>query len=172
MKNGIRVLLAATLLTAAPAMTGCSREPDVRDQLSSSLEQAKIDNVNVDWDTDAKVAHLKGEVKTSADRQKAEEIATAVVGTSGTVLNELTVEGMNEEAADDQDGVIRERLFQLVEDDPMLKQRNVNFDVNNGVVTVTGEVTSEAEKEKVSQLVKSAPGVKEFANSLQVKAAS
>jgi osmotically-inducible protein OsmY len=170
MKSGIRVLAAAALLMAAPITTACNRQPDVEEQVSKSLDEANLDNVNVEWDREAKVAHLKGEVQNPADRQKAEEIATAAVGTSGTVLNELTVSGMNEDTADDMDGQIRDRLAELIDNDPTLKDRNVDFDVNNGVVTAKGEVRTAAEKQKVTQLVKSAPGVKEFANSVEIKA--
>ena len=53
----------------------------------------------------------------------------------------------------------------------MLRDRDIDFDVNNGVVTVKGEVRTTAEKTKVSDLVKGAPGVKEFANALEIKPA-
>ena len=170
MNNGIRALLAAAVLVAAPIATACNQQPDVEEQVSSSLEQANIDNVDVEWDNESKVAHLKGAVDNPADRQRAEEIATAAVGTSGTVLNELTVEGMNEGAADNMDGEIRDRLSQMLDNDPTLKDRNIDFDVNNGVVKATGEVRTAAEKQKVSELVQAAPGVKEFANSVEINA--
>jgi hyperosmotically inducible protein len=169
MNNGIRAFAAAALLAAAPVVTACNTQPDVEEQVSASLEQANIDDVKVEWNKDAKVAHLRGKVDTSAERQRAEEIATAAVGTSGTVLNELTVEGMNEDTADDMDGQIRDRLSEMVDNDATLKDRNVDFDVNNGVVTITGDVRTAAEKQQVGEMVKAAPGVKDFANSLEIK---
>jgi osmotically-inducible protein OsmY len=170
MNRHIRAFLAAALLLVIPATSACNRQPDVEGQVSKSLEQANLQKVNVEWDREAKVAHLKGEVNNPAEKQKAEEIATAAVGTSGTVLNELTVEGLNEDTANDMDGQIRDRLAELVDNDSTLKDRNVDFDVNNGVVTVTGHVRTAAEKQKVGELVKNTPGVKDFANSVEIKA--
>ena len=46
--------------------------------------------------------------------------------------------------------------------------RDINFDVNNGVVTIKGQVHSDAEKQRVEELAKSAPGVKEVANGLEI----
>jgi osmotically-inducible protein OsmY len=141
----------------------------VKDRVDRSLAQAKIEHVDVDYDQEAKVVHLKGTVATSADRQRAEQVAATAVGTTGTVLNELTVEGMNETTADNRDGEIRDRLSEMVDNTPALKDRDVNFDVNNGVVTVKGTVQTAEEKTQVSDLVKAAPGVKDFANELEVQ---
>ena len=170
MNSGFRAFAVTALLVAAPMAIACNNQPDVEEQVSRSLEQNNLDNVRVEWDDEAKIAHLRGSVDSSADRQRAEEIANTAVGTSGTVLNELTVEGMNEEAADDMDGQIRDRLSEMIDNDATLKDRSIDFDVNNGVVTVKGEVRSAAEKQKVDQMVKAAPGVKDFENALEIRA--
>ncbi len=170
MNSGFRAFAVAALLVAAPMATACNNQPDVEEQVSRSLEQNNLDNVRVEWDDEAKIAHLRGSVDSSADRQRAEEIANTAVGTNGTVLNELTIEGMNEEAADDMDGQIRDRLSEMIDNDATLKDRDIDFDVNNGVVTVKGEVRSAAEKQKVDQMVKAAPGVKDFENALEIRA--
>jgi osmotically-inducible protein OsmY len=68
------------------------------------------------------------------------------------------------------DGQIRDRLSEMIDNHATLKDRNIDFDVNNGVVTVTGDVRTAAEKQQVDELVKAAPGVKDFANSLEIKA--
>lgn len=165
----IRTSAVAAVLAAAPLVQACNRQPDVKEHVDDSLKQAKIDNVNTDYDKQARVLHLKGKVQTSAERQRAEEVASAAVGTSGTVLNELTVEGVSDQTAGDYDGAIRDRLHEMIDNDATLKDRDVNFDVNNGVVTAKGEVRTAAEKEHVSTMVRSAPGVKDFANELVVK---
>ena len=56
---------------------------------------------------------------------------------------------MNESTADNFDGQIRDRLSEMVDRDATLKDRNIDFDVNNGVVTVKGKVKSAAEKNRV-----------------------
>src|SRR5262245_41290379 len=89
---GSAVALAATL-----AITGaCNNGPDPSDKVSKALKDAKLEDVKVDWDREAHIAHLKGTVDQPTDRQRAEEVASAAVGTSGRVLNEVTVKNVDE----------------------------------------------------------------------------
>ena len=96
MKRGIQAATMSILLVGAPLSYACNRGPDVKEQVQDSLKQADIEDVNVDWDKKENIVHLKGSVDTTAERQRAEQVASAAVGTSGKVLNELTVEDMNE----------------------------------------------------------------------------
>jgi hyperosmotically inducible protein len=169
MTRGIQAAALSALLVATPFSFGCNRTPDVKDEVQQSLKQANIDDVNVDYDKNEKVVHLKGSVDNAAERQRAEDVATQAVGTSGKVLNELTIEDVNETTADNMDGQIRDRLSEAVDRDTTLKDRSIDFDVNNGVVTVKGTVRSQAEKNRVSEIVKNAPGVKDFANGLEIE---
>jgi len=125
--------------------------------------------VNVDYDKDGRVVHLKGTVNSPDERARAEQVASQVVGTSGKVLNELTVEGMDSRTADDADSMIKTRLNDTIKADPELTDRTIDFNVNNGMVTVTGEVVTTAEKEKVGQIAKGTAGVRDVANELHVK---
>lgn len=161
---------ACALLVAATTMA-CERasEPDPGDQVREALEAANIDDVNVNYDRDSKAVHLRGSVESAAIKQRAEQVATKAVGTSGNVLNEITVEGPAEKRADDLDGPIRERLNEMVDKDPTLTDRDVNFDVNNGAVEIKGSVASAAEKTRVGEMVKSIQGVKDMANGLEVR---
>jgi len=160
-----RISSAVCVLALAVA---CGGKPDTKDNVQKALKQANIDSVAVDVDHDANIVHLTGTVGTMSDRTRAEEVASAAVGTSGRVLNELTVEGLNTDTADDFDRQIHDTLDRMVDADAILKERDVNFEVKNGAVTITGEVRSADEKNRVSQIVKSAPGVKDFANALEI----
>jgi len=148
----------------------CTRTPDPSAGTEKALKDANLSQVTIDWDKDARIAHLKGTVDTPTDRQRAEDVAAAAVGTTGRVLNELTIRGVNDKTAGDFDGQIKRTLKRMINDDPMLRDRDVDFDVNNGAVTVKGTVQTAAEKARVTQLVQAAPGVKEFANALEIKA--
>jgi hyperosmotically inducible periplasmic protein len=163
-----RMSIAAVLTLFVVA---CSSTPDPTDAAEKALEREKLGAVDVEWDSDARIAHLKGTVESTGEKHRAEEIAESAVGTSGRVLNELTVKGLNDETADDLDGRIRSTLDASVDKDPVLKDRNIDFEVVNGVVTVKGDVRSPAEKTKVSEIVRAAPGVKEMANALEIKPA-
>src|SRR5262249_60544490 len=115
-------VLAFTLaLVLAGACTASA--PDPSDKVSKALKTANLDDVKVDWDREAHVAHLKGTVDQPTDKQRAEEVATAAVGTTGRVLNEVTVKGVDEKIADDMDSGIRAHLKDAVDADPNLRER-------------------------------------------------
>ena len=157
------------LVALAAVAIGCGRGPDTEENVRKALDQANMQAVQVDVDNNANIVHLKGTVETSADRTRAEEVAAATVGTSGRVLNELTVKGLNDETAGDLDDEIDNVLDRTVDNDPVLKERDIDFRVANGMVTITGEVASADEKTRVEQLAKAAPGVKDVANGLAIK---
>jgi osmotically-inducible protein OsmY len=159
----------ATVGVVVAALTACNSGPNPTDEVTRALKQANLNEVTVDWDGGTRVAHLRGRVDQPTDRQRAEEVASAAVGTTGKVLNEVTIKGLNEKTAGDFDGDIRSALKKMVDNDPILRDRSVKFDVNNGAVTVTGEVQTADEKAKLSDLIHAAPGVKDFVNAVEIK---
>ena len=158
-------------LAVAAAAVGCGSAPDTEGNVRKALDQANMQVVQVQVDDDANIVHLKGSVDTMDERTRAEEVASAAVGTTGRVLNELTVKGLNDDTADDLDDDIDDTLNRTLNNDPVLKERDIEFDVVNGMVTIKGEVASAGEKAQVEQLAKAAPGVKDVANGLEIKAA-
>jgi len=166
--NQIAVVVAMTLC----AGYGCSRGPDTKGDVRKALDQANMPRVEVKVDTDEHIVHLQGVVGSLAERSRAQEVADAVVGTSGRVLNELTVKGLNDTTAGDLDNDVRKGLDKMVDNDPTLKQRDINFDVVNGMVTIKGSVRNADEKNRVGDMTKAAPGVKDVANGLQIDAES
>ena len=164
MKFKVCVAIVVACLGAA-----CHRAPDTEDTLRKALDQANMQQVEVKVDNDERIVHLKGAVGSMAERSRAEEVADAVVGTSGRVLNELTVKGLNDTTADDLDGDIRKNLDRMIDNDPTLKQRDVNFEVTNGMVAIKGTVWSVDEKNRVGEMTKAAAGVKDLANGLQIE---
>jgi osmotically-inducible protein OsmY len=161
------VAVAFALAITAGACTQTSTSvPDPTDRARQALTDANLKDVDVNWDKDARVAHLTGTVDSSRERDRAAEVAGTAVGTSGKVLNELTV---TEKKADEMDGRIRDDLKDIVARDQVLRDRDINFDVNNAVVTVKGEVRTTAEKMKVTEILKAEAGVKDFANALEIK---
>src|SRR5512146_2918022 len=86
----------------------CHRGPDTQGNLRKALDQANMQQVDVKVDDDEHIVHLKGVVGSMADRSRAQEVADAVVGTSGRVLNELAVKGLNDTTAGALDDDIKE----------------------------------------------------------------
>ena len=165
---GFRMQLVAAVL-AASVGAGCHRGPDTKGNVRKALDQANMQQVDVKVDDEASIVHLKGTVGSLADRSRAQEVADAVVGTSGRVLNELTVKGLNDTNAGERDRAIQDNLDHMMDNDPTLKQRDINFDVVNGMVTIKGEVRSADEKARAGEMTKVAPGVKDVANGLRIE---
>jgi len=163
-RGGLAAVFSAVLSAAA-----CSQGPNPTDEVNRALKDAKLDTVNVDWDKKAHIAHLKGTVDSSTDKQRAHDVATAAVGTTGRVLNEVTIRGINDTIAGNLDGSIKSGLKKMIDADATLRDRDIHFDVVNGVVTVKGDVQTAAEKARVTELVREAPGVKDLANALEIK---
>src|SRR4030095_1654002 len=97
--------LAGGVLVAA-SVSACDKGPDPADRVKEALEAQKIDDVHVKYDRDSKAIHLTGSVDSAPVKERAERVAAQAVGTSGNVLNELTVKGTGESHADDLDATI------------------------------------------------------------------
>jgi osmotically-inducible protein OsmY len=169
--KGMTSIAAIAFLAAALVAGGCEQRGDDPDErVSRALESANLDDdVNVDYDRNAGVVHLNGSVASQAERERAEEVAEKAVGTSGSILNELTVEGVNERSADDADGRIRDQLNDRIDADRELVDQSIDFDVANGTVKIEGSVSSEGQKKRAGEIARSVPGVKDVANALEVK---
>jgi osmotically-inducible protein OsmY len=154
------VLVAVFLIAACPA-----RE-DTQARADQALRDANIQDVNTRWDGDARVLHLRGTVETQEERNRAEQVAMQAVGTTGTVLNEIEVREMDLGAADDQ---IRDRLNEMVERDERWRDRNIDFEVNQGAVKIEGQVETEQERQQIEEMVRNTAGVTDVANALEVQ---
>ena len=171
MKKLMQSVAVIALLTSASVVTACADRDraDYQARVNDDLKANKLDDVRADWKQDEKALHLKGEVQQASDKTRAEELAKQVVGTSGRVVNEVTVEGTNAEAMDDQ---LEQRLDQAFkEDDEWDKDKlDLTFDSKAGVVTITGDAPTEVAKARVEQKVRTIPGVKDVVNNLEVPA--
>ena len=81
------------VMTAVLAV-GCARTDETAELISGTLEQSSIQGVKVSVDREPRLVHLTGTVETLADRARAEKLATAIVGATGRVRNELQVDGL------------------------------------------------------------------------------
>ncbi len=173
MKKVFSLALAAIFVFALTVVGACSRQNnndnDAKARVDKALDDANLKDVHTNWDKDANVVHLTGTVKTETDKQRADEIASGAVGTSGRVLDELKVEGMDEKPVSDMDKTIGDTLKAEIDHDPVLRDRTIHFDVNQEDVTVTGNVRTAAEKAKVTEIVRRTNGVKQLANELKVE---
>ena len=168
--KGVAIGLIAFVITLP---LGCNRQqaPDVSSDIRHALDQAGLKDVRVSQDRVKAVVSLTGDVATDADKSRAETIAHSIAGDQ-VVSNEIGVRPNGDQSTarkvdSDLDSAVDKNL------DAMLVQHrlkdNVRYDVKNGVVTLKGNVASEAQRTSVEKLAKNVPNVKEVVNELDVK---
>jgi len=165
--------LSAVPLVIAGMLSGCSenKAPDVTDNVRRSLDQAGFKDVSVSENRDKGVVTLNGSVATESDKAQAESIAKENAQ-SLVVADQIAVRppGNESEARaidSDLDKAIEKNL-----DATLVKHRlkkDVKYDVKNGVVTLKGDVPSQAKRQQVEKLAAAVPNVKQVVNELEVK---
>jgi hyperosmotically inducible protein len=168
-----RLILGLVPLLVFGTLFGCSQNkaPDVTDNLRKSLDQAGFKDVSVSEDREKGVVTLTGAVPTDSDKQQAESIAKSTTPNL-VVADQISVRppGNESEAKavdSDLDKAIEKNL-----DATLVKHRlkkNVKYDVQNGVVTLKGDVPSETKRQQVEKLAASIPNVKQVVNEIEVK---
>ncbi|MEX2272474.1 MAG: BON domain-containing protein [Vicinamibacterales bacterium] len=176
MRLGKLVALAGGL---ALLVTACGSQLDHQVRTNDALKEARLDSVAPNWDPAQKILRLSGTVVTDQEKQQAEQVAASVIGNSGKVVNEIivTMRGAPEPApAIAQAGDIEkidERIHADVEalfsDETVWKGREFEILVHSGTVRLTGQVLSQDEKDRVTEMVARVAGVKEVINRLSVK---
>lgn len=167
----VSILLIAFAITATLACSDKQKAPDVTSDVRHALDQAGLNDVKVGQDRDKGVVNLTGKVGSDDDKARAESIARSVAGDQ-VISNEIGVRAKGDESTakkvdSDLDSGIDKNL------DAMLVQHrlkdDVRYDVNNGVVTLKGNVASQTQRTSVEKLAKQVPNVKEVVNKLDVK---
>jgi hyperosmotically inducible protein len=164
--------MAGVCLVGTLAVAGCNREagaPDVTDNIEKSLHDANLDEVSVDQDRDKGVVTLTGDVGSDAEKAQAEAIAKAAAPRD-VIANEIRVlpagmEGRADDVADDVDAAIANNLdAEFTKGDI----RGVTHNVETQVVTLTGDVATDADRRRIEKVVASVPNVKQVVNKLEV----
>jgi hyperosmotically inducible protein len=171
----LRISLVLATVVALAALVGCSttsRTPDVSASIRTSLDQANLKDVSVDQDREKGVVTLGGHVASESDKSQAESIAKSFAGQQ-VVANQIAVLPVGAEKAanavnSDLDKGIESNLDAALIVAKL--HRNVHYSVTNGVVTLTGEVRSQANRERAAEVATGVPNVQQVVNELQVKA--
>lgn len=153
--------------------TGCSRHlsRDVKDNVKKSLEQAGINDVKVDQDRDTGVVTLSGQVRSEDEKARAETVAKTAARNQ-VVSNQIAVrpvgfESQAKEIASDLDAGIESNFHAALISNRM--DKDVQCEAKNGVLTLKGEVNSQAKRDQLEKLAASIPNVKQVVNETQVK---
>jgi hyperosmotically inducible protein len=170
----MKTLQSCLTLLVAVTLVGCStapKSPDVSDTIRRSLDQANLKDVSVSQDRDKGVVTLSGKVATDGEKSQAESIAKSLAHEQ-VVSDQIAVvppSGASDAKAinSDLDKGIEKNL-----DAALIQNRfhkRVKYDVKNGVVTLTGEVTSQSQRAQAERVASSVTNVKQVVNELQVR---
>ena len=172
-----KFICSSSLLTlvAVGALAGClsdpAKSPDVADSIRKSLDQSGLQDVKVSQDRSKGVVTLNGQVPSDMDKSQAETIAKSIAA-GQVVADQVAVippaaESAAKEVNSDLDKGIEKNL------DAALIQNRLNkyvkYDVKSGVVTLTGEVNSQAKRAYAEKVAAAVPNVQQVVNELQVK---
>lgn len=165
--------LGFVALTVVGLLVGCqqrvTQSPDVSGSIRKSLDQAGLKDVSVSQDRDKGVVTLGGHVAADADKSQADLIAKAIAA-GQVIANEIAVTPPGDESAakamnSDLDTGIAKNLDAALIQNGL--HTNVKYDVKNGVVTLTGEVSSRSVRAQAGQIASSVPNVSQVVNELQ-----
>ena len=175
MTKTTKLLLAALTLLTVATMVGCwrgsSKSPDVAGAIRKSLDQAGLKDVTVGQDRDKGIVTLGGQVTNPSDKAQAESLAKSFAGAQ-VVADQIAIvpAGQGREVSavnSDLDQGIKNNL------DAALIQNNMHNDVSyavkNGVVTLSGEVSSDDVRKGAEQVAGAVPNVQQVVNDIQVK---
>ena len=187
----ISMIVATTLTTAAYAGdmdTDNKWEKGAKDAwIDGKAEATLLFNGNLDSfdiNTDVKNGNvvLTGKVENSVDKKLAEELVANIDGVT-SVDNKLTVvsdKDMEGAMSDDMEDTVDEGTSELTDAKiaTVIKTRllmdtdisgfDIDVDVENGVVTLTGDVDSDAERDLAVEIAKNASDVKDVESNLRV----
>ena len=187
----ISMIVATTLTTAAYAGdmdTDNKWEKGAKDAwIDGKAEATLLFNGNLDSfdiNTDVKNGNvvLTGKVENSVDKKLAEELVANIDGVT-SVDNKLTIvsdKDMDGDMSDDMEDTVDEGTSELTDAKiaTVIKTRllmdtdisgfDIDVDVENGVVMLTGDVDSDAERDLAVEIAKNASDVKYVKSDLRV----
>lgn len=120
----------------------------------------------IDVDVLNGVVTLTGIVESESEVRRAEEIALGVEGVK-SVTNYLSV-GSRTMGQVIDDKIIVGRINKDLIAEPNMRSLNIDVDSNNGVVTLTGIVTSKELKNRALEIARDTEGVVQVIDNLQV----
>lgn len=169
----IAMFLPVTLVAGA-----CATTQPVTEQTGDSVITGRVGSrliadpdvkrFEIDVDTIAGVVYLRGKVDSQTIKTSAERIALATDGVQ-RVVNELQVDGDTEGDATDGDVATKARVGRALSSDDDIRRVNIDVDVIDGVVTLSGIVHNEAERTQAAVIAARTEGVISVNNELKVE---
>lgn len=173
--------IATALALIVPPMVGvsaCATTRPVTEQANDSTITGRVGRrltadpdvarYKIDVDTLDGVVYLRGKVDSSTMKASAERIARNTDGVR-QVVNEIIVDGETKGDATDGDVGIKARVGTALSGDDDVRRVNVDVDVQDGIVTLSGVVHNETERAEAERLAREQEGVRDVKNELKVE---
>lgn len=171
----LKPLLVFAVVSIAGILVGCSsastKTADVSESIRTSLAQANLKDVSVSQDRDKGVVTLGGHVAVDGDKAQAESIARSLAGMQ-VVANQIAVIPIGGEADAKKVNSALDDAIESNLEAAFIKEKlrdDVKFSVKNLVVTLSGEVNSQARRTQAEKAAAAVPNVAQVVNELQVK---
>lgn len=169
MKYGTRAVQAFTAsaivvcLTVLLPLPVAAQEVADADIISAIDTQMRIDNAvtanNVDVSSINGVVTLTGTVDNILEKERAQALAEATVGVR-TIVNRIDVEPVTPRT----DNELKTAVESAWLVDPVAKSYRLEAEVDDGIVTISGTVSSHAERDLSATVAKGVRGVKDIVN--------
>ena len=161
------------MLAIGALLVGCHeapKSPDVADSIQKAISNAGLKKVTVAQDRDKGIVTLGGEVIADNEKSQAEALAKSLAA-GQVVADQIAVvpPGTSAETRamnSDLDQGIEKNLDAVLIQNKMHKY--VSYAVKNGVVTLTGDVTSEDMRTGAEAMATGVPNVLQVVNDLQM----
>ena len=172
--------LALVGLSLVVGLSGCASTQTVGEETSDAWITSKVTaklaadpEVNpfeIDVDTHDGVVRLSGMVETDAQRSEAEKLARNTDGVA-RVINDIKL-GDPTLAENIDDAWISTKIKAKIAADPDVNAFNIDVDVLQGVVTLSGEVKTAYAQRRAEEIASRTDGVKDVKNLIKVAAAT
>ncbi len=169
--------LAFTIL-AVLALGACSTTEPAGQQIDDAALTTKVkaklaadpdvNPFNIDVDTTDGVVTLRGRVEDVASRNEAVELARETEGVR-RVRNEIQVGEGPGDMAPGADAALVGAIEGQLAGDPGTSGLNIDVDVQDGVVTLSGTVRTADARTRAGEIARSVDGVKSVRNELKVQ---
>jgi hyperosmotically inducible protein len=164
------------LLAVVFAIACAETDPGITTAVKSKLAaDDQVKAYRIDVDTNNGVVTLSGEVDSTAGKTRAVEIARGTDGVSNVVDNLTIRPAMAEtprmpdvDRATLTDPAITTAVKAQLAADTLVRARTINVDTSAGVVTLTGDVRSNEERDQALKVARETGGVKDVIDKLTV----
>lgn len=168
-------VLAATIFMAGNVMaektaSDVSNDVQIAAQVKTNLiDSDKVSANDVNVEVDKGVVQLSGFVATEDERIEAGKVAADIIGVK-SVSNKLVVKATDRSMGTVMsDQMIETKVNAALMSDQGTNAGDIDVEVREGVVQLSGFVSSDVEKQRAGEIAKGVKGVKDVHNSLDLK---